>query len=743
MAMSDDDLKALVAREISLADTDRKDLSDRRAKALEYYRGVMNDLPAEEGRSRVVSRDFADVLGWILPGIIRVFTASDRMALCAPVGDEDEEWARQATDGINHCFLKENDGYRVIHSATWDSLMSGNGLVKVWWDDTPKEVVSYHSGLLEDDFARLVMDDAVEVLAHSAEEAAVEGPDGSLIPIMTHSVKIKRTEKSGKVCIEAIPPEDYGIDGAAKECADARFQYHRTDKTRSDLIEMGFDRGLVESLGRKAESDTSEGIAREGRDAPEDGDPSMEVVDLYECYVRADVDNDGIAEMVRVYYAGHSGGGEVLDWDVWEDEGPFHDIPCDPMPHSWVGRSIFDETEDVQQIKTAMLRQANDNTYATNNPQRFVKGKIENPEELFSPSFGGAIFGHEGSEVTPLVVPFVANHAYDALNYQDQIVQRRTGVSRQTMALDPEALVNQSATANQNEKDASYSQIELLARNMAEFGWVKVFRAVLKLMVKHQDVAKTIRLNNKPVKIDPRWWNADMDVTINVGLGTGSRDRDAQMLSAVMAQQVGMIDRYVSVGAMDKAIEMLPYLHNAQVKFAEAVGLKNPESYYPDVDDETVAQLKQSAAERASQPDPKMQLEQAKAQASIEQERAKAQQAAIKEQAQLEADMQTKAADQQFEREKLALEYQFKQAELAQTREIELLKLGKTEMDTGEVDENGKPKRKTVDSTATMLMDGLNKLGEMIGGMQAAMAAPVEIVRGPDGKAMGTRRVLN
>src|SRR5690606_15989144 len=112
----------------------------------------------------------------------------------------------------------------------------------------------------------------------------------------------------------------------------------------------------------------------------DDGDPSTELVDLYECYIKADVDGDGIAEMCRVYFAGSSSGGEMLDWEVWEDEAPFHDIPCDPMPHRWQARSIFDETEDVQRIKTVMLRQANDNTYATNNPQRFVTGKISNPE---------------------------------------------------------------------------------------------------------------------------------------------------------------------------------------------------------------------------------------------------------------------------------------------------------------------------------------------------------------------------
>jgi hypothetical protein len=745
--MGEAELKALVSREISLAVTDGQELAKRRTKALKYYQGdVAEDLPAETGRSRVVSRDTADVIGWMLPGIMRVFTASDRMALCEPVGEEDVEFARQATDGINYVFWKENDGYRIVHAATWDSLLGGNGVVKVYWDETPRDVISYHSGLDDAAFAELVADDNVEVLAHSEEQQVIEF-EGQQVPLSLHSLKIRKKIDGGKTCIEAIPPEDYGIDGEAKTCKEARFQYHRTDKTRSDLIEMGFDKTVVMSLGKKGTNNSSEETARTGRESTDDGDQSMEIVDLYECYVRVDVDNDGIAEMCRVYYAGNAGGGEVLDWEVWEDEAPFHDIPCEPMPHRWVARSVFDETEDVQQIKTAMLRQANDNTYATNNPQRHVKGEILNPEELFSPNFGGAVFGKVDSEIIPLTVPFVANHAYDALNYQDQVIQRRTGISRQSMALDPEALQNQSATANQNEHDAAYSQVELLARNMAEFGWSKVFKAVLILEVKHQKTERTIRLNNKAVKIDPRWWNTEMDVTINVGLGTGSRDRDAKMLSAVLQQQISEADRYVNLGAMDEAIEMMPFIRNTQTKFAEAVGLRNPESFFPPVDTEA---LKQKAAERAKQPPLEVQLKQMDVEATAKTEELKAQGNVVKEKAQLEADERTRALELNnaliLQREQIASVERQKQAELAFKKydtdtkaRLEMMKLSQVETEEdGPPDAEGKPtktKVKVIDNSA-MLMDAIQSLGAML-------SAPTEIVRDPQGRAVGTRRVVN
>lgn len=609
--MTEVDLKALVAREISLAESDRAGASKKHIRALQYYQGEMPDIVAEVGRSSVVSRDLADVVGWMLPGIMRVFTASEHMAVAEPVGAEDDAWAMQATNGMNYAFWKENDGYRIVYNATWDSLITANGVVKTYWDDTPKHKVSFHSGLTDDAYTALVADDEIEVLQHTP---SVEVIDGIEIPV--HAVKIKRLVSKGRIMVEAIPPEDFGIDADAKTTEDARFKYHRERKTRSALVEMGFDRKQVAALGKAADNDTAERAAREQSHTDDGGDPSTDIVDLYECFIRVDTDGDGIAEMCRVYYAGSSDGGEILDWEEWEDEDPFDDIPCNPMPHRWQAQSISDETMDVQQVKTVLLRQALDNTYATNNPQRFVAGKISNPEELFSPSFGGAVFGDVGTRIEQLTVPFVANHAYNAINYQDQVIERRTGVSRTTMALDPEALQNQTATANQNAKDAAYSQIELVARNQAELGWKKVFRKIMKLLIKHQDTEKTIRMQGEAVQIDPRHWNADMDVSINVGLGTGSRDRDLAMLQQVLGNQAMLAERAAMLDP-GKALDMLPYIMTTLMKQAEAAGIRSPELFYPKITGDEIEAGKEQIKQMQGQPDPKIQLEQEKAKADI------------------------------------------------------------------------------------------------------------------------------
>ena len=624
--MDDDRLKALLSQEISSALTyDDTELSQKRSKALEYYRGEMSDTPAMTGRSSVVSKDVADTIGWMLPGIIRVFTASDRMAIYEPEKPDDEEFAKQATDYVNYVFMKDNPGYRIMWDSTHDSLLLGNGIVKHWWDDQEECEYTEHSGLSEEQIAMLMQEQGVEIVAQKQGEPQIimaPSPTGQMMemPIETFDVKVKRVKSTGRLKVECIEPEDFLLDREATQIENARFCAHRQDKSRSDLIEMGFDRELVEGLPadrfssiREERLSRDEGASSSFRNV---GDDSMLLIELFECYVKADVDGDGVAETVRAFYAGAGGTGELLDWEVWEDDVPFSDIPCEPIPHRWDARSMFDDTSDIQRVKTVITRQFLDNTYWVNNPMNTAEeNSVTNPETLRSPRFGATVYHKKGSlPPAPMAVPYIGDKALLALQHFDQVREMRTGVSRSTMALDPEALQNQTATAANNTKDAAYSQIELIARNQAELGWRRVFRQLLKLIVKHQDRPRTIRLRDEWVEMDPRSWNANMDATINIGLGTGSRDRDMAMLNTILNVQIAMTDRLAQGGFSAQALEMVPKINMTAIKLAESAGIKNPDQFYLDIKPEMLEQMKQEAANR---PDPVMMAEKMKAETQL------------------------------------------------------------------------------------------------------------------------------
>jgi hypothetical protein len=712
-ALSDDQLNAIVSNQIAQAKSyDKNSRATPRAKALDYFLGNMDSyVPPEANRSKVVSRDVADTISRMLPGIIRVFTASGRMAIAEPVSTEDEPFADQASDGMNYVFWKDNKGYEIVYNATWDALLHGNGVVKTYYDDTPVYTTSFHSGLVEDQVALLLQDESTEVLAQTQRPEVMEDPEtGEPIQVMLYDLKIKRKKADGSFVVTVIPTEEFLIDSDAIATDEAAFTDHWQKKTRSDLVAMGYDKETVWKIPEAARTDTPEEQARRLFATGDAVDKSMQLVDYHEAFVRVDVDDDGEAELIR-----HCSGGPIgevhLDWEVWEDEHPFDDIPCEPIPHRWEARSVADETIDIQDVKTVLTRQFLNGTYWQNNPQRFAVGKIKNPDQLDNPTFGGTVFGDTGSMVTNLEVGDVGDTALRGLAYMDEVREARTGVSRQSMALDPEALQNQTAEAVRSGKDSSYAQTELVARNMAEWGWSKVFRKLMRLMIKHQDEPRQVMLNSKKqITIDPRFWNADMNVTVNVGLGTGTRDRDLAMLGQVLQTQLGLADRFMQSGAASEAIDMLPKIIATMTKMAESAGIRNPEDYYPEFTEDKVKALKEMASQ--PKPDPALALEEAKgkvtmqveqgkgevakelknvdAQVSMQQAQLKAQGDVVKNQAELDADLQTKDADRQhaiaienvkqqgamqIESMRIASAERIKAAELAQQREIETARM--------------------------------------------------------------------
>lgn len=713
------DLSALIASEIrNSLSFDMTEQTSKRELALAYMRGEMPDLPPRPNGSKQTSRDVADTISWILPGIVRVFTASSQMVIFDQVREEDDRWASEATEYTNYSFFRENDGYRILYNASNDSLLMGNGVACSYWEPEETETKTFKD-LQEVDLAVLTEEGWTPISAKLGKPMPVEDMDPMtgdvvVLEMPTITAKMQRVVRPGRIKDMTCIPENLFLDKDATTIEDARVVGYLLDgTTRSDLLEMaedyGWDAAAVEAIKqapRYNRSVATIGSLRENEyhqnDSPvASGDP----MEFYQVFPKYDVDGDGIAERLRVWYLGNGSTGTVLGWEEWDDDIPYTDIPCYPVPHQFEAESVFDRTADIQRVKTTLLRQALDNTYASNMPMREAdQGSVLNPEILVNPKFGGIIWKKQGSApIVPHVIPFTADKSFAALEYMDQIIAKRTGVSKTTMALDPETLQNQTATSSQLQHDAGYSQVELIARNMAELGWSKFFKKRLKLAIKYEQVRKIPSDNGDPVpnpetgqeepgkfrEISPAKWDAEMAVSINVGLGTGSRDRDMSMLNLILNGQIGMADRLGAAGFTSKALEFLPKIRNTAVKMAESSGLKNPEEYYPEITDEELAQMKEQA-NQPPPPDPAIQIEQMKGdnakalkevdgQVAVEQARIKAEGDIIKNQAELEADLETARADREnaliLQQQKAQHDYDLDAQRIASTERIKLAEL--------------------------------------------------------------------
>jgi len=646
---------------------ERDELTIDNAKAIDYFNGIMLDIKAEEGRSQAVSKDIADTISYLMPQIMRVFTSSDKLAEYYGRTPNDVDAARQATEYVNYLFMEECNGYRVLYNALHDAFLLRNGVIKHWWDDAPDYEVSNYTALSEDQIAQMVSDQDVEVLEYSeAEPEQVEAPDpmtGQPMAMMEprFDIKVKRKVSNGRLCVEAVPPEEFLIERGARNIDDARFMAHRRRRMRSSLVAEGFPADKVDQIPMFGDWTYREEESARHENRTHDLarsdllDHASEFVDVFECYAQLDVNGDGVSEWVRVIAGGIAGESVLLDWEEWDDDVPFTPIIPDPVPHRWLGRSVPDNVMDIQQQKTVVVRALLDNIYMHNQPTPILDGSSLGTDESLEAAtvFDGTpllVTGDVRSSASWYQMPFIGDKSLMILDHLDNVREMRTGMSRVAMGLEADALQNQTAEAVRDARGASNQRIEIYARNIAETGLKRLFKALYKLVVQHQDRPRIIRLRGQFVEIDPRPWSAEMDVAVNVGLGTGSRDRDQAALQTMGTYQQNVIQTY----GPDNPIASLEQVREAGVMMAETLGLKNYERIIGS--EEAIEQWKQAQAER---PDPAAAEAQAEAQQKMQEAQLDAQ---IKQQ-----ELQQKAQMRQVE---LQQDAEMRRAELAQQAEL-------------------------------------------------------------------------
>ena len=631
------------------------DLAKDRERAIEYYRGEMNDTPADTARSSMATRDVRAQVKKVLPSIMRTLLGSDRLVEYMPVSEGDDEGAEQATDYVNLVVALETDLGRQIEEAIHDALLLRNGILTWYWEEKTCATVSQHSGLLEDAMLDLVSDEDAEVLEHSEsiESMEIETPEGpvtEMVPL--HDVTIKRLVTDRNIRVDAVPREQFLIHSDAVTIDDATVCGRKVTLTRSDLVAMGYDRAVIDGLSVASEDDDDD-IRRDeiSHDANEPHRQN-EPIDYYDVFVRFDADDDGIAELHHMCFAGGLGEKNLL-MDDYAEEVQYCDIKVMSQPHQWEGISLADDLMDIQRAKTVLLRETLDNIYWQNKPQPIVDiSAVSNPESVLNPEFGLPIRLNDGADARRAIsyspVPFVAQQSFGMLSYLDEEATDRTGVSDASSGLAPDALQNMTAKASAMIEQAGIGQAELMVQTAAG-GLRRLFRGILRLVVKHQDVERTVRLRGEWVQFDPRQWNSEMDCQVNVGLGAGTRERDMMMMQAVMSMQEKFL---ASLGAENNPFVSEENVWNALSRFVETSGLKTPTMYFTEPSPERIDAYKQGMAQKTSPEQMKMQAEAQAEAAKLQIEAKKAEQEFAIRQMELQINAELDAARNQVELQK-------------------------------------------------------------------------------------------
>jgi|TARA_B110000483_G_scaffold12646_1_gene14410 hypothetical protein len=638
-----------------------------RLKAIDYYLGEPfgNEI---EGRSSVVTTDFADAVEQIMPSLMRIFTSSDKYVRYAPRTADDVEKAEQLTDYVNYIINNDNDGYRIMYNWFKDSLMFKLGVVKFSWDETSTVQEEEYEGLTEEEIALLLSNPDIEVVGREENYVATMTEFGEEIQIVdNYDLKVKITKKSGKIKIDNVPPEEFLFNRRAKSLEDCYFICHRTTMSVSDLVSMGYDRKLIEDHAGKIDSEVDEERQKrfedlESQSGRDPADPSQKDVIVHDIIMKVDYDDDGVAEMRRILAIGDTGS-EILENDIC-DYIPFAVISPILMPHRLVGRSMFDLTQDLQTIKSTLLRQYLDSTYHSVLPRIVaVEGQV-NLDDLLDGTAGGIIRTRSAGAVQPLSTNGVGAEIQPLMNYLDEVKSDRTGISKASQGLDPSILQSTTASAVSATVKGSQQKLESYARTIAETGVKDLFRGILHLVSSYQQQERVVRLRNEFVAIDPQEGNSGFDVIVNVGLGTADDEQKIAFLQAIASKQETILQ---TLGADNPICDLSQYVHTLR-QITEIGGFKDANQFFK-TPQAVQMQMQQQKAQKEGQPqqNPVMQAEMMKAQAEIEARK-------MKIEADIELARQKAIADIQLAREKMNAELEMRRQELGMEAELRMAK---------------------------------------------------------------------
>jgi hypothetical protein len=673
--LDDDEILSIVGNELSqsMGGTQNDSLQSNRENALAYYLGLP-DGKEVQGRSSVVSTDVADAIEWILPEVIEQLTKNNEVVTFDANFEGDERQAELETQFVFDTVMKDNPGFLIYHQVIKDALLQKNGISKVMYEENSTIEVDRFTGIGEEALSMLTQQDSVEIVektGYENEEAKAQielqfeqqmqqyqmmqqqmqmqpqqpgmppqqmPPPPEMPPIpMLYDVKVRIREEERKVAIYAVPPEEFRINQQhnSPDPTTARFTAHVVLKSASDLIRSGIPKDVVDELPRvnvDNDQDRQYRFSMQQETYYGDGintlDPSQEMIEVAECFMHIDIDDDGVSEFCKIEVAGGDDPTHLLRIEEMSlSDHPFGSALAIIMSHKFSGLSIYDRLRQIQNQKTALWRNILDNIYLQNNQRLAVTEGMVNLDDLMLSRPGGIVRQKVPGSVEPIVTPPIGGDAYQMMDYLDQVRAGRVGVSPEGQIQVDNIGDRVGSEGIEKLMTAKEAIVGLMIRVIAET-WVKPLMIKTRnLLRKHADAVYDIKFKDQWVSVNPSEWAKRDRTTVRVGTGSGNNRQQLESIMTVIQDQMAIKQDPMQTLVSPQEV------FNARRTFCNVAGLPGASPYYLDPG----SQQGQEAAQQTQQ----MSQEQ---QQKEEQER----------QAMIE--MQNKVADAELGKARAALE---------------------------------------------------------------------------------------
>ena len=671
-SLSEDEIQNTVTSAVREAvDFVETEVAPDRIKAQKYFDGK-SVVDFEEGRSRVVATKVRDTIRAIKPALMRVFLQSDKPVEFIPNTPQAVMGADQATKYAKYIF-ERNNGFRILSDVFHDALIKKVGVAKVYYDEVQHVEIDEYSDLTPEQLAFIENDPESEVLSQEETiiaEAVIDEMGIEIQPRMaSYNLRVARTSTKGQIKIQSVAPEDFFVDRMAVSIDDCYVCGHTSEARVGDLVAMGFDFETVYNLGGAADGtvDDEEELARRGWDDTDDdenaADPSMRKVQFTEAYMKMDIEGTGVPRLYKFICAGNDY--EILDYELC-DYIPFAIFEVDPEPHTFFGRSLAEIVIEDQDAATSLLRGLLDGLAMANNPRVMAVQNLVNMDDLLNNEIGGVVRVKDINALREFSIGNGSTAALPALQFYDEAIRAKTGVTGAAMGMDADALQSQTAAGVNAAVQAASAVSELIARNLAEGGMRQMFRLIAQIARANPNPNEMMRLDGQFVPVDPRSWTNDLDLVTNVGLGNNRREDRIAALQMTMQTQMQIWQSY---GPTNGIVSMTG-IRNTLADILGMAGIHNADRYYnpmnPQIEQQLLAMAAQAAqGQQQQQPsDPNaafLQAEQMKMSARVQADMAKTQ-----------LDAEKMRMDDDLERDRMAQDLAIKAAELLAKTGVQL-----------------------------------------------------------------------
>ena len=554
------------------------------------YEQILGYTQEDANRSSFVSTDVRDAILLMLPGLIRLFGASEAPVYLVPRSQDEVDQAQQATDYVNYVFWNDNPGFLILYGALKDALTVKTGFVKWWCDENKETVRKRFTHVTAEQLQQVIMENPSAKLLHVGRPipsgmpppGAGQGAPGlppppppapsmpsspqGQTPLMPPSggppsmppgassppagppsgpvpgpmaapqgppppppppppmydeaiVEFELNKPLIKVC--GVPPEEMRLDRYARTFRDSRIVGHERVVPIDQMIAMGYSR---EQCMDHLQSQDINQFTMESQLRNPGRFMSTRVGDgvLYgEWYIKADQNGDGVPELRYICTMGED---HTVVSDEEANRVKFALFSCDPISHTIVGDSIADYVEDIQKIKTNMMRGILDSLAESINPKTVVNELMVNLDDALNDDLGAVIRtrGDPNSAVQFTATPFVGQAAMPVVDMLNDVLQRRTGLSDAAKGLDPKALQSSTMIGVEAVINGAQERVELVARVLCETGFKDLFSGLYNEICENPNPPRTLRVNGRFIPYDTTTFDATMSVEVNANLGKGN-----------------------------------------------------------------------------------------------------------------------------------------------------------------------------------------------------------------------------